>query len=130
MRSTRKGLRLNQILLHVRDVERSRRFYTEKLGFKVRHDFSPEYVAIVTPNNIQIGLHPRKDRQSKQTNTAQHASIEFDVDNVDVWYKRLKERGVKFTEKPRDEWGEREARFKDPDGYGLAISSPSQKSEK
>src|SRR2546428_4830679 len=62
-RSRKVGLRLHQVLLRVKDVERSREFYTKKLGFKVLHDFSPEYVAVLTPNKLQIGLHPfRRDR--------------------------------------------------------------------
>ena len=50
--------RLHQVLLQVKDVQRSRDFYTKKAGFKVLYDFSPEYVAVITPNRLQIGLHP------------------------------------------------------------------------
>ena len=58
MRPRQNGLRLHQVLLQVKDVERSKEFYTRKLGFKVLYDFSPEYVAVLTPNRLQIGLHP------------------------------------------------------------------------
>ncbi len=30
---------MHQVLLQVRDVERSREFYSEKLGFRVLYDF-------------------------------------------------------------------------------------------
>jgi|GEM_PF-5769845 len=39
-------------------------------------------------------------------------------------------RGVRFSEKPKDSWGEREARFTNPDGYHLAISSPANQPHK
>jgi len=124
MGRTKKGLRLNQVLLEVRDVERSLEFYTEKLGFKMFANFSPEYVAVLTPNRLQIGFYPSKGKARLQTTKEKPAAIEFDVDNADTWYQRLRKRGVRFDGRPKTEWGEREARFRDPDGYTLAISSP------
>ena len=130
MPSGKSGLHLNQVLLTVKDLDRSREFYTKRLGFTVRYDFSPEYVAVVTPNKLQIGLHPSRGESSRKRVENQPIGIEFQVDNVDIWYRKLRERGVRFTEKPKDAWGEREARFKDPDGYGLAISGPARKPSK
>ena len=121
-----KGMRLHQVLLQVRDVERSREFYTRKLGFRVLYDYSPHYLAVVTPNKLQIGLHPFKKPVGKTATSEKSAGIEFEVDNVDSWYQRLRKRGVRFSERPKNSWGEREARFKDPDGYRLAISSPAK----
>ena len=129
MRSGKTGLHLSQVLLTVKDIDRSREFYTKKLGFKVRYDFSPEYIAILTPNKLQIGLHPSRGK-TRRKKTENPVGIEFQVDNVDSWYRKLRERGVRFIEKPKDAWGEREARFKDPDGYRLAISSPAKKPSK
>ena len=130
MRTRQAGLRLHQVLLQVKDVERSKEFYTRKLGFKLLYDFSPEYIAVLTPNKLQIGLHPFKGGRSRQRSKNQAAGIEFEVDNVDVSYRRLRKLGIRFSEKPKDSWGEREARFTDPDGYRLAISSPAKKSSK
>jgi catechol 2,3-dioxygenase-like lactoylglutathione lyase family enzyme len=117
------------VLLQVKDVERSKEFYTKKLGFKVLYDFSPEYTLPSYPNNLQIGLHPFRGSRRPATRD-QTAGIEFEVDNVDFWYRTLRKRGIKFSEKPKESWGEREARFTDPDGYRLAISSPARKSSK
>ena len=130
MRRRQPGLRLHQVLLQVKDVERSKEFYTRKLGFKVRYDFSPKYIAVLTPNKLQIGLHPFQRGHRRQRSRNQPVGIEFEVDNVDLCYRRLRKLGVRFSEKPKDSWGEREARFSDPDGYRLAISSPAKKSSK
>jgi catechol 2,3-dioxygenase-like lactoylglutathione lyase family enzyme len=130
MHPSKDGLRLHQILLQVKDVERSRDFYTKKLGFTVLHDFSPEYLAVITPNQLQIGLHPFRGGSRRPGTRDQTAGIEFEVDNVDLCYRTLRKRGIRFNEKPKDSWGEREARFTDPDGYRLAISSPARKSSK
>src|SRR2546426_12038343 len=130
MRPRQPGLRLHQVLLQVKDVGRSKEFYTRKLGFKILYDFSPEYVAVLTPNKLQIGLHPFQGGRRRQRSRDQPAGIEFEVDNVDLWYRRLRKLGIRFSEKSKDSWGEREARFLDPDGYRLAISSPAKKSSK
>jgi len=130
MNPSKVGLRLHQVLLQVKDVERSRDFYTRKLGFKVLYDFSPEYLAVITPNKLQIGLHPIRGSSRRSGTGDQTAGIEFEVDNVNFWYRTLRKRGIRFSEKPKDSWGEREARFKDPDGYRLAISSPAKKFSK
>jgi len=75
------GLRLHGI--RVRDVERSREFYTKKLGFRVLYDYSPDYLSLVTPNKLQIGLHPSKKPVSKTRTAVKPVGIEFEVDNVD-----------------------------------------------
>ncbi len=105
-------------------MKKSKEFYTKKLGFKVKHDYSPEYLAVVTPNKLQIGFHPGNGSESRKARRDQPVGIEFEVDDVDAFYGRLKKMGVKFIEKPTNAWGEREARFVDPDGYRLAISGP------
>jgi len=119
-----RGMHLHQVLLRVKSLERSRQFYTKTLGFKLLYDFSPEYLAVLTPNKMQIGFHPYTKSRTRLSRRSSSVGMEFEVDRVDAWYQRLKRLGVKFTEKPRDAWGEREARFLDPDGYRLAISSP------
>ena len=103
-RSRKVGLRLHQVLLRVKDVERSREFYTKKLGFKVLHDFSPEYVAVLTPNKLQIGLHPFRRDRARPWDRDQPVGVEFEVDNVDFWYRRLRNQGIRFSEKPKDSW--------------------------
>src|SRR2546426_3062532 len=97
MRRRQPGLRLHQVLLQVKDVERSKEFYTRKLGFKVLYDFSPEYVAVLTPNKLQIGLHPFQIGHRRQRSRNQPAAIEFEVDNVDLWYRRLRKLGIRFS---------------------------------
>ncbi|HEV2119499.1 MAG TPA: VOC family protein [Candidatus Bathyarchaeia archaeon] len=130
MHPGKAGLRLHQVLLQVKDIERSREFYTKKLGFSVLYDFSPQYLAVITPNKLQIGLYPSRRGARRARTRDQTAGLEFEVDNVEYWYRMLRRRGIRFSEKPKDSWGEREARFTDPDGYRLAISSPAKKSSK
>src|SRR5712691_943879 len=104
MPHSKAGLRLHQVLLQVKDVERSRDFYTKKLGFKVLYDFSPKYLAVITPNKLQIGLHPSQRDSPRRGTKDQTAGIEFEVDNVDLSYRTLGKPGIKFSQKPKDFW--------------------------
>jgi catechol 2,3-dioxygenase-like lactoylglutathione lyase family enzyme len=118
------GLRLHQVILRAKDLERSKQFYTKKLGFKVKYDYSPEYLAVVTPNQLQIGFHPGNQSRTRKAHGDQLVGIGFEVDDVDALYGKLRKLGVKFIDNPTNAWGEREARFLDPDGYRIAISGP------
>jgi catechol 2,3-dioxygenase-like lactoylglutathione lyase family enzyme len=111
------------ITVIVRDARRSKDFYVKKLGFKLKTD-AGEFVSVLTPNKFPIGLHmPHKGHKHRVHPDS--FQLEFDVDNVDAWYKFLKKKGVRFTQKPKDRpWKEREAELRDPDGHILVISSP------
>jgi catechol 2,3-dioxygenase-like lactoylglutathione lyase family enzyme len=113
---------LDLITVIVRDTRRSKDFYLRKLGFKLKTE-ADEFVSVLTPNNFPIGLHtPHKGHTHKVA--ASSFQLEFAVDDVDLWYERLKKKGVRFIQKPKDmPWKEREAEFKDPDGHVLIISS-------
>src|SRR2546427_6122376 len=49
------GPNLDLITVIVRDTRRSKDFYVEKLGFKLKTD-AGEFVSILTPNKFPIGL--------------------------------------------------------------------------
>ncbi len=117
------GPNLDLITVIVRDTRRSKDFYVEKLGFKLKTD-AGEFVSILTPNKFPIGLHtPHKGHIHKVAPNS--FQLEFAVDDVDAWYKRLKKKGVRFSQRPKNTpWKEREAELKDPDGHTLIISSP------
>ena len=120
------GLVFGLITVIVKDVQRSKEFYVKNLGFKLKTDAN-EFVSLLTPNRFLIGLHsPHKGHEHKVE--AKGFQLEFEVDDVDAWYERLRKQGVRFAQKPKDmPWKEREAEFKDPDGHILIISSPVRK---
>ena len=116
----RKGLALNLMLFYVKDIKGSRDFYVKKLGFKKTYGDN-DYVSVKAPNGITIGLH----NASKKTVKPSDSEYYFRVDDVDVWYDRLRNKGVTFSRRPKDQpWGDRTAYFKDPDGYQLALRGP------
>lgn len=118
------GLSLDVVTLIVRDTARSKEFYTEKLGFKLKTD-ADGFASVLTPNGFSIGLHTAHEGHTHKVDP-DGVQLEFEVDDVNTSYEQLKKNGVRFVQGPKDmPWGEREAQFKDPDGHVLIISSPS-----
>ncbi len=116
----KKGLALNLMLFYVKDIERSSEFYVKKLGFKRTYG-DDDYVSVRAPNGITLGLHNAPRKSVKPSGSEYY----FRVDDVDVWYDRLRNKGVKFSRRPKDQpWGDRTAYFRDPDGYQLALHGP------
>jgi len=105
------------ITLSVSNLERSKKFYEDVLGLNKKYEYS-SYVGFEC-GGVEIGLRPRESVEIGRD----AASIQFLVNDVDEEYRRLVNKGVKFTSKPHDEpWGGRQASFRDPDGNLLEIT--------
>lgn len=108
-------MKVTLIGIPVRDQEKALKFYTEKLGFIKKKDEplgggnrwltlvskdwqdGPELLLEPAPNHFE----PSKVFQ----NALKEAGIpwtQFDVDNVDSEYERLKDLGVEFSIKPTE----------------------------
>jgi catechol 2,3-dioxygenase len=119
--------RLGHVLIRARDKERSRRFYTEVLGFKVSEEL-PGDAAFLTLGDgfhtFDIAQHPHPD--SAAPATADHVGlghIAFQVDSYDALreaYLTLLDRDVTIT-RAMDHNSQRSVYFADPDGNGLEI---------
>ncbi len=116
----RRGPVLSLMLFYVKDLKRSKDFYVRNLGFKKMYG-DADYVSVKAPNGVSLGLHKAPGKNVKPSNSEYY----FRVDDVDVWYDRLRDKGVRFSQRPKDQpWGDRTAHFKDPDGYQLALQGP------
>ncbi|MFX0097492.1 MAG: VOC family protein [Candidatus Hodarchaeota archaeon] len=99
------------ITFPVSDLRKAMEFYENILGLKKTGEW-PNY-AIFNVGGVQFGLEP----DGKQ-------EIFLLVDDVDRAYQELKEKGVKFVTKPKDQpWGARAATFTDPDGNKFTIET-------
>lgn len=96
------------------DLERSKRFYGETLGWKLGTNeknvagfhFGSGYLVIVSD-----------DRPVATRQYAGGLSVEVQVDGIADEHVRLKELGVAVSELRQQPWGERNFYFNDPDGY-------------
>lgn len=117
-------LKFDSPLIVVSDMDRSRHFYEQLLGQKVKFDFG---------QNVPFegfSIHLKSHFQSLLGNVAQYpvtqkahwGELYFETDELHPIYERLSEAGVEFIhpicEQP---WGQRVMRFYDPDGHIIEV---------
>lgn len=118
--------------LYVRDQEEARRFYVEKLGFKVHTDVRNgdyRWLTVQHPDqpSFQLGLHlpgpPVHDEATAQALRALVAKgamppLVLAVDDCRAAFEKMRAAGVEFTQEPVDRYGNVDAGFRDPSGNG------------
>jgi catechol 2,3-dioxygenase-like lactoylglutathione lyase family enzyme len=104
-------LNLNQITIHVNDVEKSIQFY-EKLGLRLIVKSLPKYARFeCLAGDVTFSLH-ETDNLTKVSPTW----IYFETNKLDEDVTYLQSLGIKFEELPIDQpWLWREARCRDLD---------------
>lgn len=99
---------IGQVMLYVEDQERSKKFWTEKLGFTVVSDINNgmRIITIVPNGNAQtsIVLHDKKKiaEMSPELNLTT-PSLMFYAENLDVLYRDYQTKGItvgEFMEMP------------------------------
>ena len=110
------------------DLERAKKFYTEKLGLDVVM-VSPGMIMVGAGGGTMVGLYERPTGTK-----ADHTAIGFDVDNVESEVEELKSKGVTFEEYDMPDMGIKTvdgiatmgdwkaAWFKDTEGNILSIN--------
>ena len=109
-------MNLNQVTVPTSNLERSIEFY-QKLGLKLIVK-APHYARFECPEgDSTFSLH-----QESETHIISRVWIYFEVQELDVFVKRLLDKGVKFEEMPNDkDWLWRESRLKDPDNNQIIL---------
>jgi catechol 2,3-dioxygenase-like lactoylglutathione lyase family enzyme len=119
---------LNLLGLYVKDVETSVSFYKE-LGFEpVSNDggvavvklgaMRVQFVAQETAKDQSESF--QKDAFGEPKGTGVYINVE--VDNIDDYFKQLKESGITPSTEPKDwAWGQREFVIRDPDRYKIVF---------
>jgi predicted enzyme related to lactoylglutathione lyase len=105
-------MRINLTSVYVDDQRAARAFYTDVLGFTVRHDVplgDDSWLTVVSPDapeGPELLLEPAGHPAVKPYRDALVgdgiALAQFAVDDVEAEYDRLTERGVSFTQPPTD----------------------------
>jgi len=108
-------MNLNQITLPVKQMGESNAFYL-KLGFTQIVD-SPHYARFSCPkgdSTFSLSLNTEE--------LESHSVIYFEYEDLDNWVKKLKSKGIKFDQEPKDEsylW--REAVLRDPSNNKIKL---------
>jgi catechol 2,3-dioxygenase-like lactoylglutathione lyase family enzyme len=98
----------------VSDLERSKKFYGEALGWKL--GTSERTVAGFSFGTGYLVLHA-DNRPADSRRYAGGMHVEVQVDDAAAEHARLQRLGVAVTDLRDEPWGERHFSFKDPDGY-------------
>ncbi len=104
------------------NLERSRDFYRDVLGLKLKSDRVPDWVDFELGSGATLGLHPKTEIIVVRPGSLQ---LGFAVENVDEFVAECTGKGVPIFQDPYDEPFGRFAVIGDPDGYPIQIvSSP------
>ena len=98
--------------IFVEDQDTALNFYTEKLGFVIKHDVPVgeyRWIALVSPDaqgGTELLLEPNNHPAAKEYQQKIYAdgipATMFGVADIHKEYERLVERGVKFTMEPTE----------------------------
>ena len=119
-------LRILFVTIYVRDLERSIRFYVDRLGFNLIFDSAVgggRFVVVGPPDGSAVlcfaPVGPDSDEYHSIRRTA---PIVFLTENVVARYNEWQARGVAFVEQPhKPVWGGLYASLEDPDGNSLKL---------
>ncbi|MCX2734224.1 VOC family protein [Saccharopolyspora sp. NFXS83] len=106
-------MRINLTSVLVDDQDTALRFYTDVLGFVLKHDIpmggGPRWLTVVSPEDpdgTELVLEPSGHPAAKPFKDALVADgipyTSFAVDDVAAEYERLRALGVRFTQEPVD----------------------------
>lgn len=120
--------KLGHVVIQVRDLERSMKFYTEVLNFRVS-DRSPEGAVFLTSlgEHHTVGLFPSAggNATSSEKDAVRLHHFAMEVESLDALFEArefLKERGVPIVFEGRHRMGGHTSiEFLDPDGFQLEL---------
>ncbi len=103
-------MRIYVTSVFVDDQEKAEKFYTEKLGFKVKHNISlgkNRWLTVVSPEDpegtellLEPSDHPATSSFKKAIVADGIAAHSFQVQDLDSEWRVLTEKGVEFTTEP------------------------------
>ena len=105
-------MRINLTGVAVDDQQKALRFYTETLGFRLKHNIplgEHSWITVVSeeaPEGPELVLEPAEHPAVRRYRTALVEDgipfTSFAVDDVEAEYERLVARGVRFVQPPTD----------------------------
>lgn len=122
--------RIASIALVVKNKAEALEFYTEKVGFEKKTDYTNGGYRYVTAGpkgqDLELALweegSPDSTGSSGQLKAGMYPAIVMRVDDVRKVSAELKARGVQFKQEPQEySWGV-SATFADPDGNSFSIN--------
>ena len=108
---------INHVVLHVSDVPRAKKFYTELLGMTVAHE-SPGHL-FLNCGSQQVALFAKRGGAPLETgNDLNHLALDIESGTYEAIKAELEKNGVGVSGRPGDP---RCVYFNDPDGHRLQL---------
>lgn len=112
-------LAIQAVTMTVSNLERSRQFYEEILGFEPDSYYEPtRWQCYHSEGRAYLGISEVSDYQKQESNDI----INFDVENIEELWERIKERVDVETELGKTSWGSYKFVIRDPDGNRLGFA--------
>ncbi len=118
-------------MIKVRDYRKSFEFYKNILGLKMSNSWQRKdswgALFSVGTATIEIIWYPSGPGLDDCNYTMERDKMEIDleVNDVDIWHRRLSSSGVTVLDAPHDvPWGFRQFTVKDPDNTPIVLSQP------
>ena len=105
-------------------MEKSVKFYSDTLELPIKTR-SKDWTEFFN-NDTVLALHPARKRS--KLNPGSGILVGFEVSDLGLTMKKLKERKVKFFKKPKEEPFGKHAIVQDPDGHLISIAQLKEKS--
>src|SRR6266699_2170294 len=122
----KEGILLTHFIVS-RDVERSRRFYTEVLGGELVLDGEPSIVALANGwIIINVGGGPTDDKPTVTLETPPDPDrvssfLNIRVRDIEAVYAEWSARGAQFLTPPKQHQYEKRCYIRDPDGHLIEV---------
>lgn len=111
-------------VLAVQDLERSRRFYIDVLGF-TEDDINAPGWAFLSKDAFHVMLGECPDEVPAAATGNHSWYIHAIVDDVDAYYHEVRARGAAILTAPTDRaYGLREFTLRTPDGHRIMVGQP------
>ncbi len=124
------GVRYQGVLITVKDMAVSRRFYEELLGQEVEFDFGEDVsfragFALHDAEHFAALLEEGTGAEQRHRGMCPGMELYFECENLEELAQQLRREDVRFVHEIREQpWAQRVLRVKDPDGWIVEIGEP------
>jgi catechol 2,3-dioxygenase-like lactoylglutathione lyase family enzyme len=118
-------MKFHSTVIFVKDIEKSKDFYTRFLRFSILNDFGKNVILDNSLTLWEILDEHQINRQLKTHGNSNRFELYFESEDIEDHFQLLKESGIKFLHEIHEEpWGQRTFRFFDPDNHLIEIGEP------
>ena len=122
LKTSLKVTGIDHVVLHVANLERSRRFYIDVLGFQIAHESS--WQSFLRCGSQQVALFEVRDGAEVHAGSEMnHMALRLETGDYEEARAALEAAGLEVHGRPGDD---RCLYFSDPDGHRLQVLTPTE----